>query len=398
MKRNSNSNESEYKKGLTEEEINSPEFNPDDFAPAPETGHTMSENENLENKRNSLVFGFVAALLALIICFSGWGVGASVDAYNEKIEEKQVLSVFENCDRLEVYSEDIQGYKVYAVFFKDKMAGYCVSGSTDGFGGKIDFLVAFNSDNVISQIKILDHSESMGLGSKITGDGFLSQFNGLLIGNTSVEYDLIAGATTSSQAVGNSIREILGLGLSTNSIANQLGYDTITEEEIQEEIKKEEDGKKDPEDTTGPSETTGTPNSGVSDHQGGSNINTGDGDIGVDGEDETTVYESETEKTDDTTGESTQIPETETSPVDSETTESTQTPSDSESESESESESVSPDSDSESTPPESESDSLPPESDSESTPDSDDVSVDTNNGSSDTGSNDPISDVANEEV
>ena len=38
-------------------------------------------------------------------------------------------------------------YDIYAVFYKDKMAGYCVSDVVDGFGGKITIYVAFNSDN-----------------------------------------------------------------------------------------------------------------------------------------------------------------------------------------------------------------------------------------------------------
>ena len=96
MKKFSNSNEPEFKKGLSEEEINSPEFNPDDFAPAPEKDRSQAVNEGLENKRNSLVFAFIATVLALIICFTGWGVTAAVSRYEAKALEREVLSVFDN--------------------------------------------------------------------------------------------------------------------------------------------------------------------------------------------------------------------------------------------------------------------------------------------------------------
>ncbi|MBE6587209.1 MAG: FMN-binding protein [Ruminococcaceae bacterium] len=334
MKKFSNSNEPEFRKGLSEEEINSPEFNPDDFAPAPETDGAEGENEGLENKRNSLIFALVATLLAIIVCFAGWGVSASVARYESRVLERHVLSVFDNCDRIELYSADREGYAVYAVFFKDKMAGYAVLGTTEGFGGDIDFVVAFNSNNMISKIRVLDHNESRGLGSKIGTDTFLSQFKGLLIGNVNVKYDLISGATTSSKAMGDAISEILGLGLSTESIANELGYDTISEEEIEEEVKKEEDDKKDPSKETEPAETTGKPRPGVNDH-GGANVNTGDGDedMNIDGEDETTVYETETEEPDETTADTTdKADDTTKAPDTSEKVEDTTGPVDSETE------------------------------------------------------------------
>lgn len=298
MKKNSNSIEPEFKRGLTEEEINSPEFNPDDFAPAPEDFQNSNENENLENRRNALAFAFIVALFALIIGLVGWGTKSAVNAYEDNKDSKLALSLFENCNKAEEYKANKEGYKVYAVFYKDKMAGYCVFTTTDGFGGKIDMIVGFNSDNMINNIRIVDHNESRGLGSQISGDSFLSQFKGLLIGNSTASYDLIAGATTSSKAVGESVKKVLGLGLSTESIAKELGYETITEEEIEEEVKKEEENNASS-DTTDSTDTTRPTRPG--DVTGGGNINQGDGDINIDGEDETTVYDTETTEQDEET-------------------------------------------------------------------------------------------------
>lgn len=342
MKINSNSNSPEFKRGLTEEEINSPEFNPDDFAPAPEKSGAHSTNEQLENKRNALAFAFVAALFALILGLVGWGTSSAVSYYQSHSIEKQVLSMFPNCDRIEEYNIADEEYEVFAVFFKQRMAGYCVKGSAKGFGGTIKLLVAFDSDNKIKDIKITDHNESMGLGSKISGNEFLSQFTGLLVGNVNAEYDLIAGATTSSKAVGEAIKSILDLNLSTNSIANELGYETITQEEIEEEVKKEEENKKDPSDKNDDAETTDDKGGNLGEFQGGANVNQGDGDLNMDGEDETTVYETETKKPDDdettdaettdkaeeTTAaeDTTKVPDETTNSVDSETAEDTTTP------------------------------------------------------------------------
>lgn len=320
MKRNSNSNEPEFKRGLTEDEINSPEFNPDDFAPAPDAEKGRCVNETLENKRNALVFAFVTAFFAIVIGLCGWASTKSVMAYNDKAFENNILSMYSNCDSLEEYKTNHEGYVINAVFYKNKMAGYCVSTTVKGFSGDIDMLVAFNSKNEISEVKILDHNESRGLGSKIEGDKFLSQFIGLLIGKSNNEFDLIAGATTSSKAVADAINEILGLGLSTDSIANELGYETISAEEIKEEAEKEEENKdKDKNNNKKPSSqkpsdtTNDRNNNGLGGYQGGQNSNNGSGNIGADGEDVTTVYETETKRPDDdeTTGpeETTKVPE-----------------------------------------------------------------------------------------
>lgn len=301
MKKNNNSHGPEFKRGLTEEEINSPEFNPDDFAPAPDKKKTESNNERLENKRNALVFALVIGLFALIIGLIGWAASAGVNAYFDSLDAKNVLSLYKNCDRVEEYDAGTDEYDVYAVFFKNRMAGYCVIGEAKGFGGRIELLCAFNSDNKISDVKIVEHSESRGLGSLITTEDFLGQFNGLLVGNTTASFDLISGATTSSTAVGEAIKAILGLGLSTDSIAKELGYDTITEEEIEEEVQKEEENK--PTSETEKADTTDA-SPDVGDFQGGANVNNGDGDLGHTGEDMTTLYDTETnppEEDDETT-------------------------------------------------------------------------------------------------
>ncbi len=322
MKRNSNSNEPQFKRGLTEDEINSPEFNPDDFAPAPDTEKGVRENEALESKRNALVFAFVTAFFAIVIGLSGWASIKSVTAYNDNVFENNILSMYSNCDSLEEYKTEHEGYEINAVFYGNKMAGYCVYTTVEGFGGDIDILVAFNSKNEISNVKILDHNESRGLGSKIEGDKFLSQFIGLLIGSGNNEYDIIAGATASSDAICNAIDEILKLGLSTDSIANELGYETISAEEIEKEAEKNEQDKDKDKDKNNnkkpssqrPSDTTSDRNNnGLGGYQGGQNSNNGSGNIGADGEDVTTVYETETKRPDDdeTTGpeETTKAPE-----------------------------------------------------------------------------------------
>ncbi len=310
MKKNNNSYKPEFNVGLTEEEINSPEFNPDDFAPAPDSssGADNEENERMINKRNSLVFASVVALLALIISLLGWMTFGAVEKNRHEAFQKEIISCLSNCDRAEKYEHKDSDYDVYALFFRNKIAGYCVHTLFDGYGGNIEMLVAFNSDNLLANIVILDHNESYGLGNKITSKEFLSQFNGLLIGSSEMEYDIISGATVSANAVADEIRKIVELGISTASIARELGYETISAEEIEEEIEKEESQGNNPDGTDNDTaETTGRPSdpSRPGDHQGGQNVNDGgDDDMGIESTEGTTVYETESKDPEsDTTSE-----------------------------------------------------------------------------------------------
>ncbi|MDZ7861062.1 MAG: RnfABCDGE type electron transport complex subunit G [Candidatus Krumholzibacteriota bacterium] len=86
--------------------------------------------------------------------------------------------------------------------------------SADGYSGDIEFLVGVNRDGVIQGIEILKHSETPGLGAKISGE-FREQFKNHSIDNTKVwevekdggEFTQITGATISSRAVTRAIRK-----------------------------------------------------------------------------------------------------------------------------------------------------------------------------------------------
>lgn len=92
--------------------------------------------------------------------------------------------------------------------------GYCVSVSPKGFGGKINMLVAINPDGEIIKIKILDMSETAGIGTKVDTDYYLEQYAGKKQGvaanaGSDNSIDTISGATISSKAVLNGINAAL---------------------------------------------------------------------------------------------------------------------------------------------------------------------------------------------
>ncbi|MGI6557898.1 MAG: RnfABCDGE type electron transport complex subunit G [Limnochordia bacterium] len=79
-----------------------------------------------------------------------------------------------------------------------------------GYGGLIRFIAGIDTrSNTLTQIQILEHKETPGLGSKIADAPFREQFSGKSIADPFVvgqDVDGISGATVSSKAVTDGLR------------------------------------------------------------------------------------------------------------------------------------------------------------------------------------------------
>lgn len=80
----------------------------------------------------------------------------------------------------------------------DNGAGMVFILSGPGYGGQMEIIVGIGSDGTVTGTKVLEHSETAGLGARITGEKFRDQFIGESEGLANVE--LISGSTISSKA------------------------------------------------------------------------------------------------------------------------------------------------------------------------------------------------------
>lgn len=103
-----------------------------------------------------------------------------------------------------------------------EFVGYVVTAySDDGYGGKIKISLGYDTKNKkITKIKVLEASETAGLGAKIAEDSFSGQFMGfsakeatLVKSNKSADNEIqaISGATISSTAVTNIVNMVLAV-------------------------------------------------------------------------------------------------------------------------------------------------------------------------------------------
>lgn len=83
---------------------------------------------------------------------------------------------------------------------KSELVGRIVSSEARGYGGKIKILIGLDIQNKITGIKIIQQSETPGLGDQIKKKDFIQQFVGKDKSEIA-EVHAVTGATISSKAV-----------------------------------------------------------------------------------------------------------------------------------------------------------------------------------------------------
>ena len=130
---------------------------------------------------------------------------------------KKVLTGYDNdpiMDRKSiVIGTDERGRPIELTIFPAKRQGetfaVAIEGRGKGFHGTIGVMVGVSKEGKLTDIGITNHSETPGIGSRITGPTFTNQFRGLpTTGEPKV--DGISGATYSSKGVMRAVREALG--------------------------------------------------------------------------------------------------------------------------------------------------------------------------------------------
>lgn len=151
----------------------------------------------------------ICAVVALILSFVNM-ITAEKIAENEEMEKRAaIIALFgsESVEYTAIENTTDAVDEIFSVTDKGDDLGYCVSLTPAGFGGGIGMMVAVGNDGKIIGTRIVSHSETPGLGSRIEGDDFLSQFVGA--GGARTDYDVLSGSTVSSRAVMSGVNDAL---------------------------------------------------------------------------------------------------------------------------------------------------------------------------------------------
>ncbi len=161
----------------------------------------------LSNKAYPVVF--LAVLVLITVSLLVW-VNSFTAPVVEALRQARIKSILE-----EIYP-DLTRYEVenevFIIYSNDEVRGYAVLAGSNGYSGKISLLVGINTDGSIKDVSVISHTETPGLGSRITEKSFTDQFKGLdteeiALSRDGGKIDAITGATISSEAVVEAVQE-----------------------------------------------------------------------------------------------------------------------------------------------------------------------------------------------
>ena len=169
-------------------------------------------------KESTLRSMAVCLLLVCLACSEllGGVYVLTLDKINQEVVKKTnnaialVTPDFDNEPSSESMSVELDGESVtvYPAKKGGQTVGYAVESFTSkGFSGTIDIMVGFDMDGNITGTSVISHSETPGLGAKMTEPSFYSQFVGknpasfrLAVSKDGGDVDAITASTITSRA------------------------------------------------------------------------------------------------------------------------------------------------------------------------------------------------------
>jgi len=161
----------------------------------------------LSNKAYPIVFLAVIVTISVVLLIAVNSFTSTVVESRRGEEVTAILEeIFPEMSRYELEDE------VYTIYQDDTKTGYAFKASGNGYGGNIDILVGLDNNFTIIGISILSQTETPGVGSRITENSFTDQFKGLSANDIALsseggKIDAVTGATISSRAVIDAIKE-----------------------------------------------------------------------------------------------------------------------------------------------------------------------------------------------
>lgn len=210
--------EKKEKKAPRKKEISEPES-----APENEKKSSPAEGSTAYTVRMVVILAAICTGIALLLSVVNMLTENVIAENVVKEQNKAVLSIFPDGEEVKEYTLD-SGETVFAIIKDGGIIGCCVNSVGSGYGGDINLMVGIDTDGKVSGISFVSMSETPGVGTKVKGEGFVSQFLGL--GENAVigeNIDGISGATFSSKGVAEAVNNALALGIDFEEMAKNLG-------------------------------------------------------------------------------------------------------------------------------------------------------------------------------
>ena len=174
------------------------------------------DNQAKNILKYALVLFVITAVTAALLAWVNM-VTADKIAQNAVAAENNALrEVMANAESFEPLDEaSANGYGAQAIYIaKDasgESVGICAKMAKNGYGGEIVSVIGVDCEGLVTGVSIISHSETPGLGAKLTNEDFKGQFTGkgevsvVKAGANDNQVNAISGATISSKALTESV-------------------------------------------------------------------------------------------------------------------------------------------------------------------------------------------------
>lgn len=157
-----------------------------------------------------MLITLVVLISVTLLVFTESFTSAELEARLQQQVMDQLGNIFPEIDDFDYdYDEESE---VYTLSAGGGTIGYAFLAIGAGYSGDIAILIGLEDAETVKGIIILSQQETPGIGDRITGDDFLSQFTGLSINDVDFrqdggQIDGLAMATISSKAVIDTVHE-----------------------------------------------------------------------------------------------------------------------------------------------------------------------------------------------
>ena len=164
----------------------------------------------METAKKQNLFAPVIVLVAICLVASALLAGTyqltapTIADRTEREAKEARMAVLPDAKEFTVYEGDLVPgvLDAYTAEGEDGPAGLVCQTSFNGFNGAVKLMIGLDSNGFISGIKVMEHSETPGVGSNALTDSYLSGFGGL---PNADGIDAWSGATFTSKAVRNGV-------------------------------------------------------------------------------------------------------------------------------------------------------------------------------------------------
>lgn len=167
----------------------------------------MTKKKRNTSLKSLIVLLSICLVVAVLMAAINALTAPKIDEANAKAEQEALRTVFPYATKFEKIEGEYPE-TVTALYRDMGGTGYAVILSAEGYDSSkpMTIAVGFDAEGKILAVKVVSASgETSGIGTKVTDEGFLAQFVGK--GQTLDGVDTISGATISSSAFKNAVRD-----------------------------------------------------------------------------------------------------------------------------------------------------------------------------------------------